>query len=400
MQKQFKLRNETGRTGIVHLITTLDAGGAEAMLYKFLKHTSNSSKNHYSVISLTGNGFYGSRIRKLGIPVYPLNMEGRLQDLKELFRLFRLLRRLRPKLLQTWLYHSDLIGLCLGRLAGIKKILWNVRCSNMNLKHYALTTQLVFYLLAKISRLPDAVVVNSEAGKRFHQANGYSPRRWVVIPNGFETDHFVPNPENRRKIREKLGIGTSIPVIGMVARFDPMKDHATFFAAAKHLHDDLPETKFMLVGKGIESSNQSITALVTKFSIENSVYLLGARTDIAEVMPSFDLSTLTSSFGEGFPNVLGEAMACGVPCIATDVGDAAMIIGNTGNVVPSGDPNALAEAWKNFLTKSPGKRKIIGLEARKRIEALFSIARIVREYEQLYCRILEWQVAGDGNHLL
>ncbi len=362
------------------------------MLYKLITNWCHSKSQDCSfkhcIVSLTGPGIYGPELEASGIPVYCLNMERSIFNLRKFINLYLFIRKYRPHVLQTWLYHADLIGLVSGELARVPNIVWNVRCSDMDFKYYSLGTRVIFVLLSKLSFAPDAVVVNSEAGKQFHIKKGYRPKLWEVIPNGFDTDIFKPDTGAGTRLRQFLGIDPSVQIIGMVARFDPMKDHANFFAAAKILIACFSDARFVLIGRGMNEQNIELMRMIQENSMSNRTYLLGERTDIHDIVPGFDICTLSSSFGEGFPNVLGEAMSCGIPCVATDVGDSARIIADSGQVVSPGNPGSLARAWLDMLLISPNQRAEFGIKARKRVENNFSVLKAVDKYKRLYLELL------------
>ncbi|MGP8320273.1 MAG: glycosyltransferase family 4 protein [Methanosarcinaceae archaeon] len=373
---------------IFHIITTLSSGGAEGMLYKLISHSSKNAFFKHSVVSLTGMGIYGMRLRDLGIPVYCLDMLPGILGFGGIAKLYRLLKKQRPQILHTWLYHSDLIGLIIGRLTSVPKILWNLRCSNVDFKYYAKTTRLIFAMLSRLSRFPDAVVINSEAGKLFHIKSGYNPQKWEVIPNGFDTERYKPNREIRAGFRKSLGLGESAYIVGIVARYDPIKDYLNFFEAAGTLSVAFPNVYFVIAGRGINKENDNLNKMILKNGLNKNAFLLGERDDLPEIIPAFDIGTL-SSFSEGFPNVLGEYMSCGVPCVSTNVGDSSNIIHNTGIIVPPNNPEALAKAWLELLSITPEKRAKLGEKARKRIVEKFSISKVMEQYEKLYFEILQ-----------
>jgi glycosyltransferase involved in cell wall biosynthesis len=371
---------------VLHLITTLSSGGAEAMLYKLMAYNSTNPQFRHKVVCLADSGLYGPQLEALGIPVTCLNMHR--TRLLGVIRILPILRRWRPTILQSWLYHADFIGLIAGRCFRVPKIVWNIRCSNMDLTQYALMTRFIFTLLSRLSGFPDTIIFNSHAGKNFHASVGFCPKHFEIIPNGFDTDRFRPDTVTRKLFRASHGIPTDAPVVGMVARFDPKKDHKTFFKAAGLLHRRMPDARFVLVGKGVEPCNPPIRRLLASHNLQEKVLALGEQTDIHRILPSFDILTLSSSFGEGFPNVLGEAMACGVPCVATDVGDSAILIKDNGRIVNPEDSSALVQAWFEILHMTVEERKIIGSKARERILKHFSIERVVNQYGRLYNALL------------
>ena len=370
---------------VVHVITGLSTGGAEMMLYKLLAAMDRARFDN-RVVSLTDGGRMAERIGDLGLPVTSLSMTRGVPDPRALYALIRLLRRERPDLVQTWLYHADLLGLLAARLAGVPGVAWNLRCSFMGPAFYRGKTRLLLKLLSALSRQPQAIVVNSKAGRQLHEDLGYHPRRWVRIPNGFDTETFRPDAEAPDWLRQELGLHRPTRVIGYVARDDPIKDHETFLRAAALLLERRPDCHFVLVGDGITATNENLTAFASRSGRRGHFHFLGWRQDTQRISAGLDIASLTSR-GEGFSNVLGEAMACGVPCVATDVGDNAAIIGDTGRLVPVADPAALATAWDDLLSRPPSALTALGQRARQRIRREFSLARIAASYETLYAEL-------------
>jgi len=368
---------------IMHLITDLAIGGAEVMLYKVLSRLDRSQFQN-SVVSMTDRGSLGDKIEALQVPVFTLGLRRGIPDPRALYRLLRLLRAERPHILQTWLYHSDLLGLAAGRLAPVPVVAWNIRCSDMDLREYPQLTSLVLRTLVWLSRFPDVVIFNSNAGWLFHQRLGYRPRKSSMIPNGFDLDEFRPDPDARSWFRKELGLSPVIPLVGLVARYDPMKDHENFLRAAASVVKQRPGIHFVLVGQGVDESNQELITEIRNHNISLNLHLLGNRHDIRNIMPALDVLVLSSAFGEGFPNVLGEAMAAGVPCIVTNVGDAPMIVADTGRVVHAKDAAGLAAAIREVVDMPAEERRRLGRAARRRIEECFSLPSVVRQYEVLY----------------
>ena len=366
---------------IAHVISDLDAGGAESMLVKLVGGI-DRHRFFSAVISLTDGGQLGEEMKALGVPVYTLGMKRGRPDIFAIPRLIKLLRHLKPAIIQSWLYHADLLSTLAVKFSGCSRLIWNVRCSEMDLSKYPPLTRFVQRLLIWCSRVPAAIVVNSEAGKLQHQRLGYHPRRWHVIPNGFDTRRFRPNTRERVSSRKELGAADHEVIVALIARLDPMKDHNTFLEAAQQIARTRKNVYFALIGKDTE---QLANRIAVK-GLKERAWLLGYRHDIAALLPAVDIVCL-SSIGEGFPNVLGEAMACAIPCVSTDVGDARNIIGDTGIVVPVRDPKALAEAIIDLIDLGPGRRTALGIAARERIEKKYSLQKIVEQYTALYSQL-------------
>jgi glycosyltransferase involved in cell wall biosynthesis len=365
---------------VCHIITDLDVAGAEMMLAQLAKGM-DPTRFKVKVVSLIEPGKMADELRVAGVDVETLNVTRGQPSLRGAARMIALLRRERPAIVQTWLYHADLLGLVGAWFAGRPKVVWNVRSTDMWVGPQTWFFHGLIKLLALLSPLPTAVVANSVAGMAKHQRIRYRPRRWIQIPNGVDTDRFRPRPGERTALRKALDLPDGAPVIGMVARFHDMKDHATFLAAARIFLQQHPDAIFLLAGLGTDSGPSELTKRVAEAGLSGRVRGLGVRRDLENVYPAFDLMTLTSAYGEGCPNVLLEAMACGLPCVATDVGDCARIIGSAGRIVRPRDPAALAAAWDGVMRSD---RKELGHAARARCGELFDIRSIVAAYERTY----------------
>ena len=380
---------------VVHVITGLSTGGAEMALLKLLSHM-DRAEFQPEIVSLTNVGVVGESIRALGIPVRSLGMSRGVPNPLFVLRLARMLRDARPDLVQTWMYHADLVGGLAAKLTGNLPVVWNVRHSYLEPHHTKRTTFWTARACARLSgHVPQRIVCAAEVSRRAHEALGYDAKRMVVIPNGFDLSKLRPDPEARRAVREELDIPEDAPLVGLVARFHPDKDHRNFVRAAAILHAQRPGVRFLMCGEGITRENGELTRWVEDAGIGEYCYLLGRRDDVTRINAALDVAT-SSSGSEGFPNVVGEAMACGVPCVVTDVGDSAAIVGGTGMVVPRQDHRALAEGWAKLLEMGAEERRTLGEKARRRVEERYSLDSVVAAYTTLYRTVVEESRQGSS----
>lgn len=367
---------------ITFVITNLDCGGAEVMLFRLLSRL-DRCRFTPQVISLIDIGQIGKQIQALGIPVRTLGMRRGWPSLKALILLVRWLRRDRPHVVQTWMYHADLLGCLAARLAGRIPVVWGIHQSDLSLAGNRYLTLITVKICAYLSRwLPKQIVCCSEASRQAHQGVGYAPEKLVTIPNGYDVEIFKPDPLSRQMIRKELDVPDNVTVVGMVARAHPQKDHPNLFQAARVMLRKRRDVCFVLCGRDVSWDNEEFTAYIDPADHRN-FRLMGQRDDIHRVTASFDIATL-SSFGEAFPNVISEAMSCAVPCVVTDVGDAALIVGETGIIVPPRNPDALADAWSEMMDLGTEDRSKLGRAARERIKEQFNLPKIVDRYESLY----------------
>ncbi len=325
-------------------------------------------------------------VKQAGLEVLSLNMKKGQPDIRSVLRLWLLSIVMRPDIVQCWMYHANLLGLTLMKPA---KTLWNIRCSDMDLSRYGSVYRFTVTAGARFSHLPAAVIVNSYNGKDVHTGLGYHPKEWIVIPNGFNTEQYKPDPEARHSIRAELNIPAQAPAIGLVCRFDPMKDHASFITAARSFLRVNKDTHFILAGRGVSRDNSPFMELLADFPQKDHLHILGERTDAERIFASLDIASSTSAWGEGLPNVVGEAMATATPCVVTDAGDSRILVGETGITVPRKDPQALCSAWKSLLDAGADQRKFLGEQARKRIIDHYSLNTMTRSYEHLYQKLLK-----------
>lgn len=372
---------------VTHIITGLNTGGAETMLMRLLEHV-DQNRFPCRVISLTTPGPIGHRIEESGISVYSLGMNPGQFSFGGFLELIRELKKFRPAIIETWMYHSDLLGGLAALFLRPMKVVWGIHNSTLDPQKTKMGTRAVVRLNAFLSHfLVDRIIVCSKTARRIHEGIGYLSERFTYIPNGFELSEFHPDQDQRKTIRQELGIGESDLAICLAARFDPQKDHGNFFKAAANLLKRLPDVHFILCGDGIAWDNIQLTNLIPDSMERSQIHLLGRRTDMPAVYASCDSAVLSSSFGEAFPLVIGEAMSCGLPCVATDVGDTADLIGETGLVVPPGEPERLEEALFTLLTMAPEIRQEYGQKARERIQNNFDIDSVVQMYQEIWLTI-------------
>lgn len=370
---------------VVHVITSLSVGGTQTALWRLLAG-SDRTRFPSSVVTLGEALEPAERIRALDIEVVDLGMRPGVPHPGALLALARYLRAVRPHIVQSWLYHADVLATLAVPLSGRPKLLWNIRCS---VTRAGRRPPAIVRALAVLSRRPDAVVANSRAGLEYHVACGYRPRRAVVIPNGFDVPSDSERDADAASVREELCLPRGASLIGLMARYHPIKDHQTFFRAAAILASGRPDVHFVLAGDNVTETNEEIARMAGDARLAGRVHLLGRRADVLRLTRAVDIASLSSIYGEGFPNVVGEAMACGTPCVVTDVGDTAWIIGDSGKVVAPADPSALAAAWEEVLTLPSQERRALGERGRARIAQTFSESAVQRAYETLYTQVAE-----------
>ena len=369
---------------VVHIITGLGDGGAEHVLFKICKY---DIANKHIVISLTGPGKYFSLLSKLGIKVYFLNI--RFFSIHKFIFLIKLLRSLKPDIVQTWLVHADFLGSIAARLAGINNILWNVRYSNIEIGKAKLTTILIIKILSILSYvIPKFIIIVSKKAKKIYEIAGYNKRLFKFIPNGYDLSILKINKLQKKNFRKNIKIKKNIPLIGNVARYDPQKDHLNLLNALSLIREKNINFFCVLVGYNVNQNNIDLISEIKKLRLSNHVKLLGQNDNISKVMNGLDIHVLSSSYGEGFPNVVAESMACGTPCIVTDVGDSTLIIGKTGWVVPPKNSIKLAKAIEKALyEKSTNKWNKRRNKARLRIKKNYDISKMVKLYNNVWSKV-------------
>ena len=377
---------------VLHAITDLDLGGAETMLLRLLE-AGTPGKFAPAVLSLMNpddaqNGTVAPQIAALGVTISSLDMRRRRPTPQHVWQLCRTVRTIAPDLLQGWMYHGNLAATVGGwSLPRRPPVIWNVRHSVHDLALEKPLTRLIIRLSARLSRLPRAIIYNSRVSAAQHQGLGFDAERAVVIPNGFDTVRFRPRPDARSRLCKELGIDPARIVVGMIARDHPMKDPGNLVRAIGLLRAGGHDVHLVIIGRGMDRTHTDLVALVRELELGACVTLVGERRDVPDLCPGFDIAALPSAWGEGFPNVLGEAMASGVPCVATDVGDCTWVIGPHGLIVPPQQSEALANALARLIDLGVDARQQLGRAARARVLQHFSIQEIVRQYEALHLQV-------------
>lgn len=366
---------------ILFLTRSLDRGGAERQLAVLAKGLARRGHT-VAVAVFFGGGAYESELAGAGVRLIHLGKKGRWDILPFISRLVRLLRKVRPAVLHSYLGVPNILAVVLKPLVPGTRIVWGVRASNMDLSRYDWLSRLAYALERRLARFADLIIANSHAGKRHAVANDFPEGKIVVIPNGIDTDYFRPDPEGRRQVRAEWGIGEHEILVGLVGRLDPMKDHPVFLEAASDIARVRRGGRFVCVGGGPADYAATLKQHAAALGFTNELIWVGARDDMPAVYSALDIASSSSSYGEGFSNTIAEAMACGIPCVVTDVGDSALIVGDAGSAVPPGDHDALAAAIQHLIDLPAEARRARGEACRARVVSEFGIDRLIQRTEQ------------------
>ncbi|MGB3654843.1 MAG: glycosyltransferase [Rivularia sp. (in: cyanobacteria)] len=365
-------------TKVVFLIRDLNYAGAQRQLVTLAK---GLDKQYFDVTVLYfyAGGPLAKELEINGIKAICLDKKERWDVIPFFKRLVGYLREIKPNILHGYLGESNLLCIFLKPFFPKTRMIWGIRESDTDPSLYGWLGSLLSYLECKLARFADLIISNSYAGKYYHQKLGFPEQKMIVIPNGINIERFVPLAEAGKKVRKEWEIPEDIILIGKVGRLDPMKDHTTFLQAAALICETRRDVRFVCVGTGPQIYALQLHQLADKLGIKDKVIWSETRGDMTSVFNSFDIATSASAYGEGFGNVIGEAMACSVPCVVTDVGDSKMIVGDTGIVVPPKNPQALANAWLKTLENNKKSSLAIAGEygskvtnARERIQKNFS----------------------------
>lgn len=366
---------------VLHVITGLNDGGAEAVLYRLC---STDKQDRHIVVSMMDEGKYGPLLKAAGVELHCLYAERGRISYKSLRQLWRIMRETRPTIVQTWMYHANLIGGLVAFFSGSKRIMWGIRHVHLTKGDSKFSTRMIDRMSALLSYwVPERIIAISHKVSEAHIAKGYA-KKFALVYNGCDTAIFYPRASANPKLMEELGLTPNIPIVGCVARWTPEKDHATFLKAVAMANREHP-LQVVLVGTGCIRENDILRELIRHTGTEDIVTLAGPRHDIPEIMSLLDIHVLPSK-NEAFGNVLIEAMASGTPCISTRVGDAAHIVGNTGWIVEPQDYEAMSQRVIGALTewsiRDRWEKRQAG--ARSRVVENFSIEKMISDYRLIW----------------
>lgn len=377
---------------VLHIITGLGVGGAENMLDRLMMELDPTQVTNH-VIALREGGAIGDAIARRGVPVEIMGLDNFLPRALMPLRLAAHIRRIAPDVIQTWLYHADLIGGIAARLArpfgAPIPVVWGVRQSVVNPALLKPATWRVIRSAAIASHfIPNRIVVNANASVAAHAELGYDTTKFILIPNGFDDTRFYPDPDARARLRERLGIAPQTILVGIAGRFDPHKDYPGFIAAAHTIIKKNQDIAFVACGEGVEHANPTLAALLAQYGPIPQLHLLGRQTEMPAFWSALDIA-VSASIGEGFSNSIGEAMSCALPCVVTDVGDSAHVVSECGRVVPPGQPDALSQAILALATAPFETRNALGQQARKRIQNNYSLSAAAESFLSLWQSVLQ-----------
>ena len=368
------------------LIRMLDCGGAERQLAELVGGL-DKARFEVTVLTFYPGGMFWSAVEEMpGVELVCLGKTGRWDVGRFVARLVGFLRRRRPDIVHGYLGIANELAWLGGRASGAR-VVWGLRASNRDLDRYDWSFRASLRVSARLSRHVDLVIANSHAGVEHHLRHGFCRRNITVVPNGIDTGRFRPRPEARQRLRQQWGVQDSEFLIGLVGRRDPMKDHETFFEAMVGLADRHSHVRVACVGDRAPQAGDHLAGSRAARALGARLRWAPAREDVERVLPALDGLVLSSAYGEGFPNVVGEAMAAEVPCVVTDVGDAATLLADPQRTVPPRDPGRLMDACERLLGRTGDERRRLAANDRRRIEEHFTTAHLVQRTTALLERV-------------
>ncbi len=374
---------------ILHVISGLNRGGAEYCLKRLVENI-DSGRFSSSVISILPLGPVADEIKNADVSIESLNCSNVLQMPRAVWHLAKSIRRIKPDVIQTWLYHADALGTIASFALPRCRLAWNLRNSDLS-EEKRVAWRVLTSFLARMSRVPNCIIANSVAGIEAHKASGYRPRQWVHIPNGWNVADGRIEAGSRRDLRASFRLPADDVLIGLVARLARQKDFDCFLSAVNQLQDQCLNLKFVLVGDKLTRETAEFARHLVNNGVRNRLIFLGEQANLERLLPAFDAVTLTSAYGEGMPSIIGEAMAAGLPVIATDVGDVSRLVFDENSRVAPKSPKALADKWIAFANLNSDERAALGERNRSWIAARYSIKNMVTQYENLYTSLVQPQ---------
>ena len=360
---------------VMFLIRSLERGGAERQLV-VLAAGLHREGWPVTVVCFYAGGSFQRELEQAGVPVIDLAKHGRWDVFGFLWRLFGVFRKVRPDLVHGYLPVPNLLALLSRLVRPGTRVLWGVRASYMDLSRYDRLSRAAFWLQCRLARYVDLIIANSAAGMEYHVAHGFPQPAMRVIPNGIDTTRFRYDAAGRERLRRDWGVPESAVLVGQIGRLDPMKGHPTFLRAAARLALIDPNWRFVCVGDGASDYRAELERQATELGLGSRLIWAGARNDMSAVYSALDVF-VSSSYGEGFPNAVAEAMACGRSCVVTDVGDSAAIVGSLGEVVEADDPLSLSHGVERAHQRMAKDGLVLEQELRARIKSHYNIANLV-----------------------
>lgn len=368
---------------ILHITTTIGTGGAERMLLNVIAD-GDPAVFHHGVLSLRRGGMLEEPLRDAGAEVWNCDLKAGDLSLSAALKVRRILNNFCPDVIQGWMYHGNLAA-CLSRTLGRKvPIVWGMHHTIDDINNEKRLTRLLIRLGKWLSGWPEKIVYVSRVSRKQHVALGYADDKALTVPNGFDCERFRPRDGARDALRQSLGLREDMPLLAKAAVVRPMKDHGNLISAAAILKRRGMKFMLLIIGQRANEENAELMRLIRDADVSDYIRLLGERHDMPDIFAGLDGLVVSSAWGEAFPIVLGEAMASGVPCVTTDVGDSAYIVGDEGTVVPPRDAEALADGLADLLSKSIEERRALGVLARARIEDNFALTDVARRYYEIY----------------
>ena len=367
---------------ILIIIDSLEVGGAEVFLEDLTEQL--IQRHEIEIVTLSSIGVIGNRMIRSGIKVTNFHFNSSILPFRQFLLLYQHIHQTKPDIVHTWMYFSNFLGGIAAFLARVKNILWSIH--NFNISKGFLKKRTIFIL--KISAylaylIPKKIIFCSEESLKAHHKIRYPKNKLEFIPNAIDVRKFIFSYQDRTHVRSELKISQESMCIGMIGRYDPVKNQAGFIEAASLILNQKPDTYFFIAGRGVDTNNKTLINLITSRGLENNFFLLGERGDVNKLLCAMDIFVLPS-FGEAFPISLCEAMSCGIPCVASNVGDVKFILGNERLLIKPGDVRELTDKILEIISLTYPEREVIGSELKKRVKEKFTIESVSRTYSKLY----------------